>query len=166
MKSLMKGGSQWGSNKTMVNSRNTSTLNTKLLILGWNCPCLPVLHHIPTNGLLLCPMPVHMNLSRFYFFETAHYLACREAGVVWKYASMHASMFLNIYKVCMYIRTYVGMYMYACMISMYLLMCYYKGSDGTTLQAIAGVVASLVPKLFVSGGFPWWYRISYSLQNE
>lgn len=59
---------------------------------------------------------------------------------------MHASMFLNIYNVCMYIvRTYVGMYMYACMISMYLLMCYYKGSDYTTLQAIAGVVSSLVP---------------------
>ena len=48
------------------------------------------------NGLLLCPTPVHMNLSRFYFFGTAHYLACREARSCMKVCKYGIYLFIRV----------------------------------------------------------------------
>lgn len=111
----MKGGSQWGSNKTMVNSRNTSTLNTKLLILVWNCPCLAVLHHIPTNGQWPAALPnagPHEPESFLLFWN------CLLLGMSWsrscmkvcKYACINVSKYLQ----GMYVHTYLRRHVHVC----------------------------------------------------
>lgn len=155
MKSLMKGGSQWGSNKTMVNSRNTSTLNTKLLILAWNCPCLPVLHHIPTNGQWPAALPnagPHEPESFLLFWN------CSLLGLSWS-SELYESMqvwHLFIYpciRWCISTRDQMER-------------TGRNRHQPPFLSAEITGVSSLVPELFVSGGFPWWYRISYSRQNK
>jgi len=97
------------------------------------------------NGLLLCPTPVHMNLSRFYSLELlTTWLVVKQ--------ELNESM-----QVCIYLFIYIFIY-----VSIDVSVQWIKWSVQDRIgisrhfsqQKLSTGVSSLVPELFVSGGFP------------
>ena len=88
----------------------------------------------------------------FTFLELLTTWLVVKLGVKWTYASMHSSIYLCIHW---------------CISTMdQMERTGQNRHQPPFLSAEITGVPSLVRELFVSGGFPWWSRISYSRQNK